>query len=161
MRSLALISVLVLSTVTTAQTGSFTAKGAGCGGAAKGTRVSAPAAPKIGANFTVNVSVPLQPCCLPLLQWQTFMAIGVSDLVWAGGLLPYQFPGTQCNLHISPDVIMGKMQSGSCCPPRDSFTAPIPNDTSLIGKKFYVQWVQAQSSRGDWWSNYAECVIGT
>ncbi|MEE9125866.1 MAG: hypothetical protein V3U11_01885 [Planctomycetota bacterium] len=119
------------------QVASFTAFGKGCAGRSGTLGLAATPRPRLGTTFTATVSnLP------PLAATRTFMIFGASNTTWNGNKLPLDLgflgaPG--CNLNVSFDLLLS-LGGGS------QFKLAVPNDTRLLGVKFYMQAYTADST---------------
>ena len=123
---------------------SFRSLGKGCGGRSGVPVMAASSRPKIGGNPTVTLS------SLPALaSSSTFMVFGLSNTRWNNTPLPLDlgFMGASgCKLLVSLDFILPLGNGGNG---GNAATLPIPQDTRLIGVRFYLQaWATDPSANG-------------
>ena len=109
---------------------SFTAFGKGCAGMSGTLGLAAAPRPQLGASFTATVSN-IPPLALP----RTFVIFGASNTAWGKNALPLDLgflgaPG--CSLNVSFDLLLS-LGAGN------QFKVAVPNDSKLLGVKFYMQ----------------------
>ena len=104
-------------------------------------RIGATRSPRRNSRFALNLS-------RVETGLEAVLLLGTSNSTWAGGTLPFEltpfgFPG--CFLRVSPDASICAVTSGPRGLGRATIAIDIPNDASLIGARFYAQWLIVDS----------------
>ncbi len=135
--------------------------------------------PQLGSSFTVTYTGPNYRRATPSFGFATAQPVlltGVSNTSWAGLSLPFEIPSIfttphqpmfhGCTLLVSPDIAVATAMMPSGTSYRDRITIRVPNDTGLLGVRFYQQWLGVEVrpccpySRAIYSSNGGAAVIG-